>query len=208
MAFAEGDPTPCSRSQTSRRRLSPIICSPATRCLREGVAREQAGWAEDGLTTLGATLGKPETIKLGFDANKYPPVLRTLDRYGHRLDEVEFHPAWHELMAIALRAGLHASPWADPKPGAHVARAAGTYMLTQVESGVYCPVAMTYGAVPALRHAPDVAKPWLAEDFLARLRQALPSGERENLGAYRHGHDREPRRLGLAHQYHARRARR
>jgi putative acyl-CoA dehydrogenase len=133
--------------------------------LREGVAREQAGWAEDGLTTLGATLGKPETIKLGFDANKYPPVLRTLDCYGHRLDEVEFHPAWHELMAIALRAGLHASPWADPKPGAHVARAAGTYMLTQVESGVYCPVAMTYGAVPALRHAPDVAKPWLPKIF-------------------------------------------
>jgi putative acyl-CoA dehydrogenase len=133
--------------------------------LREAVTRERAGWAEEGLTTLGVTLGKPETVKLGFDANKYPPSLRTLDRYGHRLDEVEFHPAWHELMAIALRAGMHASPWAEPKPGAHVARAAGTYMLTQVESGVYCPIAMTYGSVPTLRHAPDIAKHWLPKIF-------------------------------------------
>ena len=92
-------------------------------------------------------------------------MLRTLDRYGHRLDEVEFHPAWHELLAIALHAGLHSSPWAEPKPGAHVARAAGTYMLTQIESGVYCPVAMTYGSVPTLRHAPDIAKQWLPKIF-------------------------------------------
>ncbi len=134
-------------------------------CLRDAVKREQAGWAEDGLTALGATLGKPETVRLGFDANKYPPSLRNFDRYGHRLDEVDFHPAWHELMAIALRAGLHSSPWADPKPGAHVARAAGTYMLTQIESGVYCPIAMTYGSVPTLKQAPEVAKTWLPKIF-------------------------------------------
>ena len=95
--------------------------------LREAVRREGARWAEPRLTALGATLGKPETIQLGFDANRYPPQLRTLDRYGHRLDEVEFHPAWHELLAIALKAGLHSSPWAEPKSGAHVARAAGTF---------------------------------------------------------------------------------
>jgi len=82
--------------------------------LRAAVKREQAGWAEEGLTTLGATLGKPETVKLGFDANKYSPVLRTLDRYGHRIDEVEFHPAWHELMALALKHGLHSAPWSAP----------------------------------------------------------------------------------------------
>src|SRR5262249_28423859 len=82
-----------------------------------------------------------------------------------RLDEVEFHPAWHELLTIALAAGLHSSPWADPKPGAHVARAAGTYMLGQVESGVYCPIAMTYGSVPALRHAPAIASEWLPRIF-------------------------------------------
>ena len=68
-------------------------------------------------------------------------------------------------MTIALSAGLHSSPWAEPKAGAHVARAAGTYMLTQIESGVYCPVAMTYGSVPTLKQAPDVAKQWLPKIF-------------------------------------------
>ncbi len=145
--------------------LEPYNLFTSDTVLREAVVRENAAWAESGLNALGATLGKPETIKLGFDANKNPPVLRTLDRYGHRLDEVEFHPAWHELLAIAMRAGLHSSPWAHPQPGAHVARAAGTYMLNQVESGVYCPVAMTYGAVPALRHAPDIAAQWLPKIY-------------------------------------------
>jgi putative acyl-CoA dehydrogenase len=145
--------------------LEPYNLFASDSVLREAVAREKAGWAAEGLATLGATLGKPETIKLGFDANKYPPVLRTLDRYGHRLDEVEFHPAWHELMAIALRAGLHSSPWADPKPGAHVARAAGFYMIMQIESGVCCPIAMTYGSVPALRRAPELAGVWLPKIF-------------------------------------------
>jgi putative acyl-CoA dehydrogenase len=149
--------------------------------LREAVKREHAGWAEDGLATLGATLGKPETVKLGFDANNYPPVLHTLDRYGHRLDEVEFHPAWHELMAIALRAGLHASPWAEPKAGAHVARAAGTYMLTQIESGVYCPIAMTYGSVPTLQQAPAVAKKWLPRVFARDYdRRVMPAREKKS----------------------------
>jgi len=133
--------------------------------LREAVKRERAGWAEGGLNTLGATLGKPETIQLGFDANRFTPQLKTLDRYGHRIDEVEFHPAWHSLLTIALRAGLHSSPWAKPEPGAHVARAAGTYMLGQIESGVYCPLAMTYGSVPTLRQASDIAKEWLPKIF-------------------------------------------
>ncbi len=148
-------------------------------CLREAVKRERAGWAADGLAALGATLGKPETIMLGFDANKNPPSLRSFDRFGHRVDEVDFHPAWHELMAIGLRAGLHASPWADPKPGAHVARAAGTYMLTQIESGVYCPIAMTYGSVPILLHAPDIAKTWLPKIFSRDYdRRFIPVGEK------------------------------
>jgi len=145
--------------------LEPYNLFSSDASLRAAVKRERASWAEDGLQALGATLGKPETVKLGFDANKFSPQLRTFDRYGHRVDEVDFHPAWHELMAIALRAGLHSSPWAGPKPGAHVARAAGTYMLTQIESGVYCPIAMTYGSVPTLRQAPDVAKAWLPKIF-------------------------------------------
>src|SRR5262249_13128476 len=123
----------------------------------------------------------------------------TLDRYGHRLDEVDFHPSWQELLGIALNAGLHSSPWADPKRGAHVARAAGTYMLGQIESGVYCPLAMTYGSVPTLRHAPAIAA-----DFFAQLRPELSSGPAEKRGARRHGYDRKPGWLGPAHKYNAR----
>src|SRR6185437_8231202 len=133
--------------------------------LREAIQREGAGWAENELTALGATLGKPETVQLGFDANRFPPQLRTLDRFGHRLDEVEFHPSWHELLGLAVKAGLHSSPWSNPKSGAHVARAAGTYLLGQIESGVYCPIAMTYGSVPTLRHAPAIAAEWLPRIF-------------------------------------------
>src|SRR5262245_22757186 len=145
--------------------LEPYNLFASDAVLGEAVQREGAGWAKGELTALGATLGKPETIRLGFDANRFPPQLRTLDRYGHRRDEVDFHPAWHELLRITLKQGLHSSPWADPKPGAHVARAAGTFMLGQIESGVYCPIAMTYGSVPALRHAPAIAKEWQPRIF-------------------------------------------
>ena len=141
--------------------LEPYNLFTSDAVLRDAVRREGANWAGRELTELGATLGKPETVQLGFDANKFPPQLRTLDRYGHRVDEVEFHPAWHQLLEIALEAGLHSSPWANPKLGAHVARAAGTYMLGQIESGAYCPLAMTYGSVPTLRHAPQIAEEWL-----------------------------------------------
>ncbi|HZD89650.1 MAG TPA: isovaleryl-CoA dehydrogenase [Pseudolabrys sp.] len=145
--------------------LEPYNVFASDTVLREAVKREKAGWAEEGLKALGATLGKPETVKLGFDANRYTPTLRTLDRYGHRVDEVEFHPAWHELLGIALRAGLHSSPWAEPKPGAHVARAAGFYLMMQIESGCCCPLAMTYGSVPTLRQATEIAAGWLPKIY-------------------------------------------
>jgi len=145
--------------------LEPYNLFSSDAVLREAVGREGAGWAHGELALFGAMLGKPETVRLGFDANEFTPNLRTFDRYGHRIDEVEFHPAWHELLRIAVKAGLHSSPWAEAKPGAHVARAAGTYMLGQIESGVYCPIAMTYGSVPTLRHAPTIAAEWLPRIF-------------------------------------------
>jgi putative acyl-CoA dehydrogenase len=119
--------------------------------LVEGVNRHDAGWASDELSALGQRAGTPEAQDWGRLANDNPPVLRTFDRYGHRIDEVEFHPSWHELMEVAIGAGLHASPWVDPKPGAHVARAAGFSVWSQVEGGHGCPVSMTHAAVPALR---------------------------------------------------------
>jgi putative acyl-CoA dehydrogenase len=145
--------------------LEPYNLLQTDRVLRAALTRENAGWAAGELDALGKTLGAPETIRLGFAANVNPPVLRAFDRYGHRIDEVEFHPAWHALLSLAVEAGLHSSPWAAPRPGAHVARAAGTFMLAQIESGVYCPIAMTYGAVPALRHAPAAAAEWLPRIF-------------------------------------------
>jgi putative acyl-CoA dehydrogenase len=109
------------------------------------------------LHELGCLAGSPETAELARQANVYSPVLRTHDRYGHRIDEVEFHPAWHQLMTTAVRHGLHATPWASDAPGAHVARAAKFYVWTQAEAGHGCPISMTYSVVPALRHAPELA---------------------------------------------------
>ena len=125
------------------------------------VAEEGAGWAGTGLAAFGQRLGRSDTLALGALANRNPPVLHVFDRYGRRRDEVEFHPAWHELMTIAVGQGLHSAPWADPKSGAHVARAAGVYLMCQVEAGAQCPVTMTYGSVPALKRQPDVAAEWL-----------------------------------------------
>jgi putative acyl-CoA dehydrogenase len=119
--------------------------------------REGAGWAEDAVRALGRLAGSAQAQELGRQANENPPKLRTHDRFGHRVDEVEFHPAWHELMTIAVRYGLHAAPWRDTRPGAHVARAAGFYVWGAAEAGHCCPVSMTYAIVPALRHAPALA---------------------------------------------------
>jgi putative acyl-CoA dehydrogenase len=135
------------------------------RVLAEAAEREGAGYAVGELTRLGAILGTRETIEAGFAANTNPPRLLSFDRYGNRRDEVEFHPAYHAMLGLAVEHGLHCSPWAEPKPGAHVARAAGTYMLTQVESGVYCPIAMTYGCVPTLKREAAVAAEWLPRVF-------------------------------------------
>src|SRR5436189_5408068 len=128
--------------------------------LREALQREGAGWAEDRLVSLGALAGRADVRELGRLANENPPTLRTHDRYGHRVDEVEFHPAWHELLRLAVGHELHALPWRDPRPGAHVARAALFFVLGQVEAGHGCPISMTYSAIPALRAQPELAAEW------------------------------------------------
>jgi putative acyl-CoA dehydrogenase len=106
---------------------------------------------------LGLLAGAAHAQEQGRLANENPPKLRTHDRYGHRIDEVEFHPAWHDLMTTAIGNGLHAAPWRDQRPGAHLGRAAGLYVWGHAEAGHLCPVSMTYAIVPALRHAPDLA---------------------------------------------------
>jgi putative acyl-CoA dehydrogenase len=129
--------------------------------LADAVAVEGAGWASAGLSAFGARLGQAEMLAQGDLANRNPPILHAFDRYGRRRDTVEFHPSWHRLMTMAVEQGLHSAPWAEPRPGAHVARAAGVYLMCQVEAGVQCPVTMTYGAVPALKRQPEIAAEWL-----------------------------------------------
>lgn len=133
----------------------------ADRALREAFAREAPGAPADELIQLGELAGQPETIQLGFDANEHPPELHTHDRFGNRIDEVRFHPAYHALMRSAVAHGLHAAAWLEAGPHAHARRAAKFFIWSQVEAGHGCPISMTYAAAPALRVQPELAKVWL-----------------------------------------------
>ncbi len=128
--------------------------------LGEAVDRNGAAWARDELHELGRRAGSADAQDAGRRANENPPVLLTHDRYGHRIDVVRYHPAYHELMATAVGHGLHAAPWVDDRAGAHVARAAKVIVWYQVDGGHVCPISMTYSVVPALRHAPALAQEW------------------------------------------------
>ena len=129
----------------------------ADSAMLDALRREGAGWAEESVRELGVLAGSVQAQEWGRQANEHPPVLRTHDRFGNRIDEVEFHPAWHSLMTVAVGHGLHATPWRDSRPGAHVARAAGFYVWGATDAGHCCPISMTYAIVPALRHAPELA---------------------------------------------------
>jgi putative acyl-CoA dehydrogenase len=132
------------------------------RVLVEALRREGAGWAEERAVGFGAIAGRPETVAWGFLANENRPVLKTHDRTGQRIDEVEFHPAWHALLGLGVEHGLHSLPWREPRPGAHVARAALFMTLAEIEAGVGCPLSMTYSAVAALRTQPALGAEWTA----------------------------------------------
>ena len=128
--------------------------------LTEAVGRFAADWAVDELSRLGTLAGSAEAIGWGVDANRYLPELRTHDQYGHRIDEVRYIPAYHELMRTAVEAGLQGAPWQDERPGAHVRRAAGLIVWSQVDGGHTCPISMTYAAIPALRADEEIAAEW------------------------------------------------
>ncbi len=129
--------------------------------LVEAVHREGAGWADDALGEFGRLAGSADYLELGVLANRFQPELETHDRFGHRIDLVKFHPAYHQLMRTAIERGIHSSPWTDPQRGAHVARAARFYLQGQVEAGHCCPVTMTFAAVPSLQTPPPLADAWL-----------------------------------------------
>ncbi|MEW9515763.1 acyl-CoA dehydrogenase family protein [Streptomyces tubercidicus] len=125
--------------------------------LLEALRRDGAEWGVREVAGLGALAGSAVVQDQARWAEEQPPRLHTHDRFGHRIDEVAFHPAWHQLMTVAVEHGLHAAPWADGRPGAHLVRAAKFYVWSQAEAGHGCPISMTYAAVPALRAAPDLA---------------------------------------------------
>jgi putative acyl-CoA dehydrogenase len=131
------------------------------RALTEALHRHGGGDHAERLHALGVLAGSPEARAWGVLANTYTPTLRSHDRYGHRIDEVDFHPSWHRLMEVATAHGLHGTPWTAPLgSGAHVARAVGFHVWSQVEAGHGCPISMTYAAIPALRTDPALAAEW------------------------------------------------
>lgn len=125
--------------------------------LLEALQREGAHHGLDEVHRVGRLAGGSEAQALGDLAEAHPPVLRTHDRYGNRIDEVEYDPAYHQLMDTAVELGLHGAPWADPRPQAHLIRAAKNAVWGQVDAGHGCPISMTYAVVPALRHNPELA---------------------------------------------------
>lgn len=127
--------------------------------LRGAIGRD-APWALDRVGAFAKFVGSPQAAAWGRLANENPPKLRTHDRYGRRVDEIEFHPAWHELLQLSTRNAIHALPWLETRPGAHVARAALLYLATQNEAGHLCPISMTFSSVPAIRTEPVLAAEW------------------------------------------------
>jgi putative acyl-CoA dehydrogenase len=152
------------------------------RALQEAVAREGAQWAQDELERFGDRIGTAAYLELGVLANRYPPEFDTHDRYGRRVDLVRYHPSYHALMRTAIEAGIHSSPWTDPVPGAHVARAARFFLHGQVDAGHGCPVSMTFAAVPALHMQQELAAQWLPK-ITARVYDPrnVPAAEKAGL---------------------------
>lgn len=132
------------------------------RPLQEALYRGSAEWAVAALTEFGASVGSAEVQEQGEQANTHPPVLRAFDRHGRRVDEVRYHPAYHQLMALGIAYGTHSLGWSEHRPGSKVAQAALLYLLHQAEPGVCCPLVMTSAAVPALQASPELASEWTA----------------------------------------------
>ena len=130
--------------------------------LVESVQREGAAWAVDHLSNFGSVVGSEEAIQWGFDANENTPVLHTHNRTGQRVDEVTFHPSWHQLMRTSIEAGAHALSWREQRTGGHVARAATFYLSSQMEGGHCCPVSMTHAVVPVLRSHTTSEDGWVS----------------------------------------------
>lgn len=172
--------------------------------LAEAVRTFGAAWHEPELHEIGGLVGSTRFQTDAELAHTSPPVLRTHDRYGNRVDEVDFHPAYHEIIGAAVRHGAHTAAWADPKPGAAVARAASFMLFAQVEPGHACPMSMSHAVVPVLQRDPEVGQDWLP-GLLSRSYDPRLIAPAKQVGAdLRHGDDGEAGRLRRPRQHHAR----
>ena len=141
--------------------------------LRDAVGAFDAGWAAPELDALGASWGTTANHELARLANEYGPVLRPFNRFGERVDEVLFHPAWHELMRQLIGSGAHAQPWSEPRPGAQAARAAKCFLWSQLENGTQCPTTMTFAVVPVIAKHETLAPLWMPK-LLSRVYDPRP----------------------------------
>jgi putative acyl-CoA dehydrogenase len=150
--------------------------------LQSALQREGAAWAAGKARTLGNLLGRENVAELARAANRYPPELKSFDRFGHRIDEVEYHPAYHELMSLAKLNEVHSIAWTAQQPGGHMAHMALEYLLVQVEAGVCCPITMTYASVPAIAREPSLVPEWkprvLAANYDSRF---IPAAQKASV---------------------------
>ncbi len=131
--------------------------------LQETLAREGDPSAATEAKSFGEEAGSARLWQWGFRANENPPQLHTHNLQGNRIDQVEYHPAYHELMNFSLTHGLHSRPWAEPQKKSQVLRAACYYMMAQVEIGHLCPVTMTYAVAPVLQNQGKATQGWFQQ---------------------------------------------
>ena len=149
--------------------------------LQTSLEANGGAWNNERAAHFGAILGKSETLELGNLANRKPPVLKTHDRFGNRLDAVEFHPSYHELMRVSMENETHSLAWTSENPGKYVARSALAFLKQQVDEGTSCPLTMTFAVVPSLKISPQIADEWLpkvlSNEYDARF---LPVAEKSS----------------------------
>lgn len=154
-----------------------LFASDAALC--EAVRREGGAWIEEKAQKFGEVCGSADVLKLGDLANRYTPVLKTHSRFGHRIDEVEFHPSYHELLRLGVENEAHSLAWTSERQGRFVARAVLMFLRHQIEEGVSCPLTMTFAVVPSLKIQPEIADEWLprvlSNEYDARF---IPASEK------------------------------
>ena len=170
--------------------------------LQTAVEANGGAWNNEHAHTFGEILGKSETLELGNLANKNTPVLKTHDRFGNRLDIVEYHPAYHALMRISMENETHSLAWTSEKSGKYVARSVLAYLKQQMDEGTSCPVTMTFAVVPSLKISEAIADEWLPKILSNEYDERFLPADGKTRRDIRNGDDRTAGRLGRSREYY------